>query len=83
MMTGMQAKVGRVHLEQGKKISIQVGYARTEPGPVHLQLIWSRSDRTPSPEAVSSARNADVVVAVSWHHERARRGRDGGQRGRL
>jgi len=64
MMTGMQAKVGRVHLEQGKNVSIQVGYARTEPGPVHLQLIWSRSDRTPSPEAVSSARNADVVVAV-------------------
>jgi beta-glucosidase len=64
MMTGMQAKVGRVHLEQGKKGAIHVGYARTEPGPVQLELIWSRSDRTPSPEAVSAARNADVVVAV-------------------
>ena len=64
MMTGMQAKMGRVHLEQGKKVAIHVGYTRTEPGPVHLELIWSRSDRTPSPEAVSSARNADVVVAV-------------------
>ena len=64
MMTGMQAKVGRVHLEQGKQVAIHVGYARTEPGPVRLELIWSRSDRTPSPEAVSSARNADVVVAV-------------------
>ena len=64
MMTGMQAKVGRVHLEQGKRVPIQVGYARTEPGPVRLELIWSKSDRAPSPEAVAAANNADVVVAV-------------------
>jgi len=64
MMTGMQAKVGRVHLEKGKKVAIQVGYARTEPGPVRLELIWSKSNRTPSPEAVSAARKADVVIAV-------------------
>ena len=63
-MTGTQAKVGRVHLEKGKKVAIQVGYARTEPGPVNLELIWSESDRRPSPEAVSSARSADVVIAV-------------------
>jgi beta-glucosidase len=64
MMTGMQAKVGRVHLEKGKKVAIKVGYARTEPGPVRLELIWSESDRRPSSEALSSARNADVVIAV-------------------
>jgi beta-glucosidase len=64
MMTGMQAKVGRVHLEKGKKVAIKIGYARTEPGPVRLELIWSESDRRPSSEALSAARNADVVVAV-------------------
>jgi len=64
MMTGMQAKVGRVHLEKGKKVAIQVGYARTEPGPVRLNLIWSKSDRSPAPDALSAAKNADVVIAV-------------------
>jgi beta-glucosidase len=29
-----------------------------------MQLIWSKYERTPSPEAVAAAKNADVVVAV-------------------
>ena len=62
--SGLQAKVGRIHLEQGKKVAIKVNYARTVAGPVNVQLIWSKSDRSPSPEAVAAAKNADVVVAV-------------------
>ncbi|HZP17473.1 MAG TPA: glycoside hydrolase family 3 C-terminal domain-containing protein [Terriglobales bacterium] len=59
-----QAKVGRIHLEQGKKVAIKVNYAQMGTGPMSVQLIWSRSDRKPSPEAVAAAKNADVVVAV-------------------
>ena len=61
---GMHAKVGRVHLEQGKKVTIKVNYAQSAPGPTQAQLIWSKYDPKPSPEAVAAAKNADVVVAV-------------------
>jgi beta-glucosidase len=60
----VQSKVGHVHLEQGKKVAIKVSYGRTQPGPIQMELIWSKYDRTPSPEAVTAARNADVVVAA-------------------
>src|SRR3954454_24037400 len=61
---GTHAKIGRVHFEQGKKVAIKVRYGRSQPGPMAAQLIWSKYDRTPSPEAVAAARNADIVVAV-------------------
>jgi len=61
---GPQAKVGHVHLEQGKKVYLKVGYGQRDAGPVRAQLIWSKYDPKPSPEAVQSAKNADVVVAV-------------------
>jgi beta-glucosidase len=61
---GPQAKIGRVHFEQGKKVAIKVRYGTSQPGPMAAQLIWSKYDRTPSPEAVAAARNADIVVAV-------------------
>ena len=60
----MHAKVGRVHLEQGKKVAIKVDYAQSTPGPAHAQLIWSKYDPKPSPEAIAAAKNADVVIAV-------------------
>jgi beta-glucosidase len=61
---GMHAKVGRVHLEQGKKVAIKVDYAQSTPGPTQAQLIWSKYDPKPSPEAIAAAKNADVVIAV-------------------
>jgi beta-glucosidase len=61
---GMQAKVGRVHLEQGKKVAIKFNYGQRRSGPTQAQLIWSKYDRRPSPEAVAAAKNADVVIAV-------------------
>jgi len=61
---GVQAKVGRVHLEQGKKISLKVDYSQMSAGPVRAQLIWSKYDPKPSAEAIEATRNADVVVAV-------------------
>jgi beta-glucosidase len=62
--TGIRAKVGRVHLTKGVKVSIKVYYGQTRPGPIRAQLIWAKFDPRPSAEAIASARNADVVVAV-------------------
>jgi len=59
-----QAKTGHVHLEQGKKVAVKVTYRSSKAGPVEAQLIWSRYDPRPSPEAAAVAKNADVVVAV-------------------
>jgi beta-glucosidase len=60
----VQAKLGRVHLEQGKKVALKVDYALAGGEPKLAQLIWSKYDPKPSPEAVEAAKNADVVVAV-------------------
>jgi beta-glucosidase len=59
-----ETKVAHVHLEGGKKVPIQVRYALTKPGPVQAQLIWSKYDPKPQPDAVAAAKQADVVVAV-------------------
>ncbi len=61
---GMHAKVGHIHLEQGKKVAIKVVYSRSKPGPVRARLIWSKYDPAPDPAAIAAAKNADVVVAV-------------------
>ncbi len=59
-----QAKTGHVHLEQGKKVAVKVRYRLSKAGPVEAQLIWSKYDPRPSPEAVFAAKNADVVIVV-------------------
>jgi len=61
---GAQAKVGHVHLEQGKKVTLKVDYSQRAAGPIRAQLIWSKYDPKPSPEAIESAKNADVVIVV-------------------
>ena len=58
------AKVGRVHLEQGKKVSLKMVYSQPSAGPIRAQLIWRKYDPRPSPEAVEAAKAADVVIAV-------------------
>ena len=60
----VQAKVGRVHLEQGKKVAIRINYGLMNGEPKLAQLIWSKYYPKPSAEAIEAARNADVVVAV-------------------
>jgi beta-glucosidase len=61
---GPQAKVGHVHLEQGKKVYLKVTYGQGSTGPASVQLMWSKYDPKPNPAAIQSAKNADVVVAV-------------------
>ena len=59
-----QVRAGHIHLEQGKKVYLKVGYGQGSAGPLMVQLIWSKYDRRPSPEAIQAAKGADVVVAV-------------------
>jgi beta-glucosidase len=60
----IESKVGRVHLEKGRKVEIKVNYSLGSGEPKLAQLIWSKYDTTPSAEAVEAAKNSDVVVAV-------------------
>jgi beta-glucosidase len=64
LTNGAEPKLGRVQLEKGKKIELNIQYAQMGSGDTRAQLIWSPVDMKPSPEAVTAAKNADVVVAV-------------------
>ena len=60
---GISSAVGRVHLEKGRKVALEIAYGSRD-GKAHAELIWTRSNNAPSPEAIAAAKNADVVIAV-------------------
>ena len=60
---GIDSRVGRVHLEKGQKVALNVTYSSNDGHP-HVQLIWAKVTNVPSPEAIAAAKNADVVIAV-------------------
>jgi beta-glucosidase len=64
MTNESEAKLGKVHLEQGKKYALRVEYGGRDESNPAARLIWSKVDLHPSPEAVAAAYAADVVVAV-------------------
>ena len=61
---GVESIVGRVHLEKEQKAALTVSYANARGGQPRAQLVWAKVSNTPSAEAVTAARNADVVIAV-------------------
>jgi beta-glucosidase len=60
---GVEARLGRVHLEKGQKVSLSVDYGNVN-GHARAQLIWAPVNNAPSPEAIAAAKNADLVIAV-------------------
>ena len=60
---GVEAKLGRVHLERGQKVALAVQYG-SMGGNSEVQLIWAPVNNAPSPDAIAAAKNADVVIAV-------------------
>jgi beta-glucosidase len=56
--------MGRVRLEQRRKVEIKVNYSLGSGEPKLAQLIWSKYDTKPSADVVEAAKNADVVIAV-------------------
>jgi beta-glucosidase len=60
---GLSSAVGRVHLEKGRKVALEVSYGTRNSKP-HAELIWARVNNAPSQEAIAAAKNADAVIAV-------------------
>jgi beta-glucosidase len=60
---GLSSSVGRVHLEKGRKVALEISYGTRNSKP-NAELIWAKFSGAPSPEAVAAAKSADVVVAV-------------------
>ena len=61
--SGVSSGVGRVHLEKGHKVALEIAYGMRDGKP-HAELIWAKSNNAPSPEAIAAAKNADAVIAV-------------------
>lgn len=61
---GRDAKLGHVRFEAGKPYALRVDYAPKAGSNVPGELVWSKFDPHPSPEAITAANAADVVVAV-------------------
>jgi len=60
---GLAANVGRVHLEKGRKVPIEIMYGTRNAAP-HAELIWSKAINGVEPQAIAAAKSADVVIAV-------------------
>jgi beta-glucosidase len=56
--------MGRIRLEKGVPVKLEVSYASRSGADPQAQLIWHRVDDAPDPAAVVAARNADLVIAV-------------------
>src|SRR5579883_2465152 len=61
---GSGANLGRVHLEKGQRVKLEVMYGQTTGSQPEAQLIWAPVNNAPDPAAVAAAKNADVVIAV-------------------
>jgi beta-glucosidase len=60
---GPASGVGRVHLEKGRKVALDISYGSRD-GKAHAELIWTKYSSAPSPEAIAAAKGADAVIAV-------------------
>jgi beta-glucosidase len=60
---GLASGAGRVHLEKGRKVALEIFYG-TRNGQPHAELFWAKANNVPSPEAIAAAKSADVVLAV-------------------
>jgi beta-glucosidase len=60
---GLASQVGRVHLDKGRKTALEISYGSRD-GKAQAELIWAKANNAPSPEAITAAKNADVVIAV-------------------
>jgi beta-glucosidase len=58
------ASLGRVHLEQGHPLKLEVEYGQGSGRSPQAQLIWARVNDAPDPAAVHAAQAADVIIAV-------------------
>ncbi|MEJ2009637.1 MAG: glycoside hydrolase family 3 C-terminal domain-containing protein [Acidobacteriota bacterium] len=62
--SGSGANLGRVHLEKGHPVKLEVLYGQRSGSKPEAQLIWTPVKKGPDPAAIAAAKNADVVIAV-------------------
>ncbi|HZP07113.1 MAG TPA: glycoside hydrolase family 3 C-terminal domain-containing protein [Terracidiphilus sp.] len=60
---GLSAAVGRIHLEKGRKVALEVSYGTRNSKP-RAELIWAKANNGVSSETIAAARNADAIIAV-------------------
>jgi beta-glucosidase len=60
----VDAAVGRAHLEKGQKAELSLMYSNFNAPTPKAQLIWTKVNDAPAPEAIAAAKAADIVVAV-------------------
>jgi beta-glucosidase len=61
---GIETKLVATHLEAGKPVKIEAEYGVSKNHESVMRLVWKKIDLKPQPEALTAAKNADVVVAV-------------------
>jgi beta-glucosidase len=61
---GGGTRLGRVHLDKGAPVRIEITYRYRQGSTPAVQLLWAQVNDAPDPAAVAAARDADVVVAV-------------------
>ncbi len=64
-MGGSGSNLGRIHLEKGHPVMLDVQYARRSDRKTGVRLIWAPANDAPDPAAVAAAKEADVVIAVA------------------
>jgi beta-glucosidase len=58
------SSLGRVHLEKGEPVKLDVAYGHRPGDDPSAELVWAPVRDAPDPAAVAAAKNSDVVVAV-------------------
>ncbi len=58
------ANLGRVHLEKGVPVKLDVLYLERSENAPAAQLIWVPVSDAPDPAAIAAAKQADVIIAV-------------------
>ena len=58
------ANLGRVHLEKGVPVKLDVLYLERSENAPAAQLIWAPVSDAPDPAAIAAAKQADVIIAV-------------------
>lgn len=61
---GPGTNLGRIHLEKGRPVSLEVEYGQTSHRKPEARLVWAPAADGPDPAATAAAKEADVVVAV-------------------
>ena len=61
---GVETKLGRAQLQAGHPYALTVEYGLGGGVNDHPKLVWARRESQPSSEAITAAKNSDVVVAV-------------------